>query len=115
MNSAFGFGQRAEFSVDKGTFSFPDTEQGVIVKHAFKVTNKGEAPLILKDFKVTCSCTSVELPSVPILPGETTDVVVTFDTKGKYYYQDRVIYIEDNTKKGIHKLRIKINVIEPSK
>lgn len=115
MNSAFGFGQGAEFSVDKGTFKFPDTEQGEIVSHTFIITNKGNSPLILQNYKVTCECTSVKLPEKPILPGEFAEVRVTFDTKGKYYYQDRVIYIEDNTKKGIHKLRIKINVIEPKK
>lgn len=113
MNSAFGFGQRAEFSVNNGTFKFPDTEQGDIVSHAFIVTNKGDSPLILNSYKVTCECTTVSLPKHPVLPGDTVEIVVTFDTKGKYYYQDRVIYIEDNTKKGVHKLRIKINVVEP--
>jgi len=111
FNSAFGFGQMAEFSIKKSTHKFPNTEEGVLLEHYFVIENTGDAPLILSDYKVACTCTKIILPKKPILPGETFKLKLTFDTKGKYYYQDRIIYVKANTKKGTHKLRMKVNVI----
>ncbi len=111
MNSALGFGQVAEFSFDKTVHKFPDVKEGIVLEHFFVVKNTGQVPLIFSDYKVACACTKVELPTQPILPGEEYKLRVTFDTKGKYYFQDRVISLIANTKKEEHKLRIKVNVI----
>ena len=100
----------AEFFVDKATIKFPKTEEGVILTHDYIITNKGNAPLLLEDYKVACTCTKVAMPSKPILPGESFALKVTFDTNGKYYFQDRIIYLKANTKEKTHKLRFKVNV-----
>lgn len=117
MNSALGLSQVAEFQFKKDVHKFPETKEGVLLSHDFVVENTGNVPLIITDYKVECPCTKVVLPNKPIAPGETYKLKVTFDTKGKYYYQDRIIYLKANTKKGTHKIRIKVNVIpekEPS-
>jgi len=111
LNSALGFGQTAEFSVNKATHKFAKTLEGVVLEHFFLIENTGDVPLILSDYKVACTCTKLILPKKPILPGETYKLKLTFDTKGKYYFQDRIIYVKANTKKGTHKLRMKVNVI----
>ena len=111
LNSALGLGQVAEFSFDKTVHKFPDVKEGIVLEHFFIVKNTGQVPLIFSDYKVACACTKVELPTQPILPGEEYKLRVTFDTKGKYYFQDRIIYLKANTKKEEHKLRIKVNVI----
>ena len=115
LSSATGFTQEAEFSIDKRTHKFPRTEQGEILNHTFTVTNTGEDSLIISDYKVTCSCTQSNLPEGPIAPGESFDLYITFDTKDKYYAQERDIYYVTNTKKSLEKLRIKVFVIEPKK
>mgnify|MGYP003642175914 CR=1 FL=1 len=111
LNSAFGFGQMAEFSIKDPTHKFPKTSEGILLVHYFIIENIGDAPLILSDYKVSCTCTKLFLPEKPILPGETYRLKLTFDTHGKYYFQDRIIYVKANTKKGTHKLRMKVNVI----
>lgn len=111
LNSALGFGQVAEFQFKEDVYKFPETKEGVLLEHDFVLTNTGKVPLIFSDYKVECPCTKVILPNKPIVPGETYKLKVTFDTKGKYYYQDRIIYLKANTKKGTHKIRIKVNVI----
>lgn len=111
LNSALGFGQVAEFQFKEATHRFPETKEGVLLEHYFTLENTGKTPLIFSDYKVECPCTKVILPKKPIAPGETYRLKVTFDTKGKYYYQDRIIYLKANTKKGTHKIRIKVNVI----
>lgn len=111
LNSALGFGQAAEFSIDKSVFKFPKTNEGKLLTHDYMVTNTGDVPLIISDYKVNCTCTKVVLPEAPIAPGQTIPLKVTFDTNGKYFFQDRIIYLRANTKKGTHKVRFKVNVI----
>jgi hypothetical protein len=111
LNSALGFGQVAEFSIDKATHKFPETKQGEQLSHDFMITNTGDEPLIISDYKVGCTCTKAILPEEPIQPGETFPLTVTFDTKDKYYFQDRTILLVANTKKEIHKIRFKVKVV----
>ena len=111
LNSALGFGQAAEFSIDKSLHKFPNTKQGEQLSHDYIITNTGDEPLIISDYKVSCTCTKATLPEEPIQPGETFPLTVTFDTKDKYYYQDRTILLVANTKKEIHKIRFKVKVV----
>lgn len=111
MNSALGLSQAAEFHFKKDTYKFPDTKEGILLEHEFELTNTGTVPLIISDYKVACTCTKVILPKRPIEPGETYKLKVSFDTNGKYYYQDRSIYLSTNSKKGKERIRIKVNVI----
>jgi len=110
MNSAFGFGQKAEFFVKEPMHKFPKTVEGVQLKHTFEVTNNGDVPLIISSYEVACSCTKVSLPG-PIQPGDVGKIVVEFDTNGKYYLQDRKIILQTNSRKGIEYLRFKAYVI----
>ena len=110
LNSAFCISQKAEFSVDKGVFTFPKTKEGPIISHDFVITNTGDAPLIISDYKVSCPCTKVTLPD-PIPPGKSAVLHVTFETKGKYYEPDRAIILSTNTKKGTEKVRFKVFII----
>jgi len=109
------FSQSAKIDVDKATVKFEKTVEGKLLEHFYLVTNTGTAPLIISDYKVSCPCTKILLPTEPILPGETFKLKLTFDTKGKYYQQDRAIYLQTNTIKGTFKLRMKVNVIPKNK
>lgn len=106
-----GFFAQADFSVDKSTHKFPKIDEGVVLEHEYKITNTGNAPLIISDYRVQCTCTKVVLPKKPIAPGETYSLKVTFDTNGKYYFQDRTIELQTNAKKPIQKIRFKANVV----
>ncbi|TNE71871.1 MAG: DUF1573 domain-containing protein [Bacteroidetes bacterium] len=109
--SALGFGQEADFFVEKPIHKFPKTYEGVVLEHTFRIENRGDIPLIISSYSVGCSCTKVVLPKEPIPPGGHFDLKVTFDSAGKYYYQDRTIILKTNTKSGEEKVRFKVNVI----
>ncbi len=111
LNSALGFGQVAEFSIDKSVHKFPNTKQGELLTHDYLITNTGDTPLIISDYKVGCTCTKAVLPTEPIQPGDTFALTVSFDTKDKYYFQDRTILLVTNTKKKMHKIRFKVKVV----
>ena len=110
LNSAFCIGQKAEFSVDKGVFTFPKTKEGPVISHDYVITNTGDSPLIISDYKVSCPCTKAILPE-PIPPGKSAVLHITFETKGKYYEQDRSIILSTNTQKGTEKVRFKVFII----
>jgi hypothetical protein len=110
LSSATGFGQLAEFSIKSPTIKLPKAKEGDQVEHIYEFTNTGKAPLIISSYKVDCPCTKLELPKEPILPGQKGKIILSFDTKGKSFYQDRIIYLEMNTKKKTEKLRFKIYV-----
>lgn len=110
LNSAFGFGQTAEFFCPKYNFKFPKTNEGAQITHTYVIVNPGTAPLIISGYEVSCSCTKVILPP-PIPPGAEDEITVTFDTNGKYYQQDRMINLQTNTKKKIERLRFRVFVI----
>lgn len=111
MNSAIGLGQSAEFDFKDGaTHKWDDTKEGVILEHYFVYKNAGNAPLTIDDAKVSCSCTKIDFPQAPTLPGEQDSIRVTFNTAGKFYRQDRKIEIYSNASRK-EKLRIKVFVI----
>lgn len=110
MSSALGFCQSAELSFTDKSFQFNDTTAGPTLKHDFYFVNKGDVPLVFSDYKVACSCTKVIFPEKPILPKKKGKLTITFDTKGKLYWQNRIIEIYSNAKKSPHKLRIKVYI-----
>ncbi len=112
LNSAPGLCQEAEFALKESVYKFPKTREGVLLEHTFVVTNTGKSPLIISSYEVACPCTKVQLPQRPIEPGKTAEIKVSFDTEGKTYYQDRVIYLSTNTKRKTEKIRIKV-FVEP--
>ncbi len=109
--TAFPSNGQAVFSfLEKTTFKFPDTKQGQQLSHTFKFKNTGNTPLVISNYKVACSCTKAIFTKAPILPNQQSEITITFDTNGKYGYQDRIIYIYSNAKKSPIKLRIKVYV-----
>ncbi|MCD6065282.1 MAG: Lipoprotein [Bacteroidetes bacterium] len=94
-----------KFSDAKKNFGF--VKQGKQVELKFELTNTGDQPLILSDYKVECSCTVVTLPKAPVLPKQKAEVIVQFDTKTVYDRQDRVVQIFSNASNNPQKIRFK--------
>ncbi len=87
---------------------FGMVKEGEIVALEYKYKNTGDAPVVITETKVSCTCTSVDFPKEPILPGQAGSIKVKFDTKNKYDRQDRVIQVISNsTGSPIIELRFK--------
>lgn len=111
MSTASPAKDGAVFSfLDKTVFKFPDTQEGKQLSHTFRFKNSGTTPLIISDYKVACSCTKAIYSKEPILPNQESQIEITFDTNGKYGYQDRIISIFSNANKNPIKLRVKVFV-----
>ncbi len=66
-------------SHDFGTFS----ESDPVVKCVFKFTNVGDAPLIIHQAIASCGCTVPTYTKDPVKPGESGQIEVTYNGKGK--------------------------------
>lgn len=98
-------GQEIKFE-DK-TQKFEKVKAGEVLSFDFFYTNTGSAPLILTEVKVSCGCTKPTFSKTPLAPGERAVITVTFDTKGKYGYQDRILEVYSNSSTSPYKIRFK--------
>lgn len=98
---------QAEIKVSDSKQNFGYVKRGELITCRFELTNTGNQPLVLKSAEVSCSCTQVDYSKQPILPGQKSTIVVSFDTKTVYGRQDRVVLIESNAKNNPVKLRYK--------
>ena len=89
----------------KKNFGF--VKRGEVVRNEFEISNTGNAPLLINDAEVSCSCTAVDFPKQPILPNQTFTVIVNFNTASVYGRQDRIITLHSNAKNGDVQLRYK--------
>ncbi|MCB0607229.1 MAG: DUF1573 domain-containing protein [Lewinella sp.] len=71
--------------VDYGTI-----EQGADPYRVFKFTNVGTEPLVIKSAKGSCGCTIPTYPKEPILPGQTNEIKVKYDTNRPGPFTKRV-------------------------
>ena len=110
LNSALSFSQQAEFKFKDKVVRVGKVAEGELVNMVFRFSNTGDAPLIINDYKVACTCTKVFFPTEPILPGSENEIKVTFDTNGKIAYQDRSITLLSNASNSPTTIRFTINV-----
>ena len=96
----------SEIVFDKEVHDFGTVNEGDIVEHNFLVTNSGKSNLIITKAKASCGCTVPTWPKEPIAPGESAEVSVKFDTKGKANKQSKTITLTTNTSKGIETVKI---------
>lgn len=68
-------------SVDQEVFDYGTIIQGSNGSRIFTVTNTGDQPLIISKCDKTCGCTIPKCDPKPMLTGETSEIVVTYDTK----------------------------------
>lgn len=84
------------------SFDFGEVKYGKVVQYTLRVKNLGGEVLEIKRVATSCACTSAKIDKEKIKPGETTELLVTYDTaamgegahgRGK---QERIIYVKSN-------------------
>ena len=76
---------------------FGTLDEGESVTHMFEFTNTGSEPLILDNCKGSCGCTVPKCPKEPSAPGESGQIEVKFNSKGKKNSQTKKVTINANT------------------
>lgn len=66
----------------KTSHDFTKIPQGKPVSYEFEFTNNGDAPLVLKNVKASCGCTTPFYPTEPIQPGEKSKIKAVYNAAG---------------------------------
>jgi len=96
----------AKIEFEEEVFDFGDIIEGDAIEHIFKFKNTGDNPLIISHAKGSCGCTVPEWPRSPIAAGESGEIKVKFNSKGKHGEQDKSVTITANTIPNKTKIRI---------
>lgn len=88
------------------------SEQGGVVSRDYRFTNAGDVPLVIVDSKVSCTCTKIEYPKKPVMPGQSGVITVKYDPRkqsaGKIY---KAIQIFSNDPAARHMLVFRGEVV----
>lgn len=97
----------AEITFDKDVHDFGTVEYAGNGTYEFKFKNTGKEPLIISDAKGSCGCTVPTYPkNIPIKPGETQVIKVTYDTKRAGNF-NKTVTVTSNAKTPSKLLTIK--------
>lgn len=78
--------------------------EGNIAEHVFKFKNSGDNPLIIKNVKASCGCTTPDWSKDPVAPGGEGYIKVSFDSNGKVGTQNKSVTVELNTAEKVRTL-----------
>lgn len=110
-NSTEPAGDLPAINFESKEFDFGTIKEGAIVKHTFKFTNTGKAPLLIQNAAASCGCTVPKWPKNAIGPGQSGEIEVQFDSKGKTGMQNKTVSITANTNPSLTTINIKTNVL----
>lgn len=68
--------------------------RGPTLSHSFRVTNTTGQPVHLASLRVSCGCTSAAAQTADLAPGQSTDLVVTMDTRRFYGHKAVTVYVQ---------------------
>ncbi len=84
---------------DNTVFNFGTINQGERIRHDFKLSNEGKTDLIIRNLRTGCGCTAVKHDDV-IKPGQSTNLTVEFNSRGKRNRQNQAITVITNDPKN---------------
>ena len=94
----------ALISFEKQSFDFGELQEGPKVNTDFIFTNIGTEPLILSNVKASCGCTVPSWPKEPVMPGESSNISVTYNTANRSGNFNKAITITSNAADGPSKV-----------
>ena len=102
---------KIEFKTD--VIDYGTIEKGSNGIRTFEFTNTGDAPLIITKVSSSCGCTVPKKPDGPILPGDTGEIQVKYDTNRVMPIR-KTITVLSNADTPTVALKIKGEVIDPN-
>lgn len=104
--------QWPEMRFEKYDHNFGEIREGEKVEKRFKFTNTGNAELVIFSAKGTCGCTVPDYPRNPIAPGETGEILVTYDSSNRTGLQEKTVNITANTNPNVITLHLVSRVVK---
>jgi hypothetical protein len=96
---------------DLTVWDFGSVQAGVVLEHAFVLANDSAKDLAIKDSTSSCGCTVSEIKKKQLKPGESTELLVKFDTKGYKGVVQQFVYVHtDSIENPIVRFTVKADV-----
>lgn len=111
---SFGMNAQAKIEFKSETIDYGTIEKGANGVRIFEFTNTGDEPLIISKVSSSCGCTIPKKPKDPILPGQTGEIEVKYDTNRVNPIR-KTITVMSNAETPTIALKIKGVVVDPSK
>ena len=75
---------------------FGDINEGDVVNHTYVISNNGGDLLKILDVRASCGCTAAKPEKSELNPGESTNLVVSFNSKGRKGPQSKTVTVSTN-------------------
>lgn len=82
---------KPDVSFETVKHDFGEIPQGEPAAYSFRITNTGDAPLVIKDVRPSCGCTTPKWPRKPIAPGKTAKIKAVYDAKSTGAFQKSIM------------------------
>ena len=100
--------------LQQNSFDFGDIKQGETVSHTFILSNNGGDLLKITDVRASCGCTAAAPDKKELAPGESTNLVVSFNSAGRMGKQSKTVRVYSNDPQNPEiVLTIKCNIVLP--
>jgi uncharacterized cupredoxin-like copper-binding protein len=98
FSSAVIFAQllQPKLVLQQKNYDFGDIKQGETVSHAFVLSNSGGDLLKITNIQASCGCTAATPDKSELAPGESTNLVVKFNSTGRRGKQTKTVRIYSN-------------------
>lgn len=100
----------AEIAFEEKTFDFGQINEGEVVSHSFKFKNVGTDPLNILSVNVSCGCTVASKPEQPVGVGQSDEIVINFNSKGKVGENHKTVTVMSNAKNSSERLEFTASV-----
>lgn len=96
---------------EEDSHDFGQIKEGVVAEYDFKFKNTGDAPLVLKDVRASCGCTTPEWPKEPIAPSKSGIIKAKYNSANRPGAFSKSITITTNIEGEVKVLFIKGEVV----
>lgn len=96
--TSFSFAQlmQPKLVLQQNSFDFGEIKQGEVVSHIFVLSNNGGDLLKITNVQASCGCTAAAPEKNELAPGESTNLTVNFNSKGRLGKQTKTVKIFNN-------------------
>lgn len=116
VNKVFSAEELAELpniQFDKRVFDGGNVIEGEKVEYKFTFTNTGRQDLVIESVKASCGCTATAPKDEVIKSGATSEILATFDSRGRVGKQNKSITVKTNDPdEGTIVLRFGVEVVK---
>ena len=110
VTNLFSQEKLAEIKFTETIIDYGIIENGEDGNRTFVFKNTGNSPLVFTRIFSSCGCTIPKKPEKPVMPGESGEIQVSYDTKRTGVFQ-KAITVKSNAKTANVILRIKGEVL----